>query len=135
MKITSLLCLSFVLTTICACGFVKESRKATANVEVTVPPDSNTDDSILEVVIAEPIEITPQTDNGKTYHPSETKLNNLVHTKLSLRPDWEKRYLYGTATITLKPHFYPTDKLTLDAVGFCVQAAQLSRRLRNRSVW
>ncbi|MBP6664060.1 MAG: M1 family metallopeptidase [Chitinophagales bacterium] len=125
MKITSLLCLSFVLTTICACGFVKESRKATANVEVAVPPDSNTNDSIVEVVIAEPIEITPQNDNGKTYHPAETKINDLVHTKLSLRPDWEKRYLYGTATITLKPHFYPTDKLTLDAVGFEIRKVDL----------
>jgi aminopeptidase N len=34
-----------------------------------------------------------------------------------VRPDYSKSYLYGKAWITLKPHFYPTDSLTLDAKG------------------
>src|ERR1017187_9691126 len=51
------------------------------------------------------------------YHPSETKINDLVHTKLEVKFDWEKQQLNGKATITLHPHFYPTDSLTLDAKG------------------
>ncbi|HMU44657.1 MAG TPA: M1 family aminopeptidase, partial [Ignavibacteriaceae bacterium] len=45
------------------------------------------------------------------------KINNLVHTKLEIKPDFSKSYLYGKAWITLKPHFYPTDSLNLDAKG------------------
>lgn len=53
----------------------------------------------------------------KIYRETPTRINNLVHTKLDLRPDFGKQWLYGKAWITLKPHFYPTDSLTLDAKG------------------
>ena len=53
----------------------------------------------------------------KLYRESAPKINDLVHTKLELKPDYTKSYLYGKAWITLKPHFYPTDTLTLDAKG------------------
>jgi aminopeptidase N len=45
------------------------------------------------------------------------RINNLVHTKLDVRLDYEKSHLYGKAWITLTPHFSPTDSLTLDAKG------------------
>jgi len=53
----------------------------------------------------------------KQYRETATKINDLVHTKLEVKPDFSKSYLYGKAWITLKPHFYPTDSLTLDAKG------------------
>ena len=53
----------------------------------------------------------------KEYRETATKINNLVHTKLEIRPDFSKSYLYGKAWITLKPHFYSTDSLNLDAKG------------------
>lgn len=61
----------------------------------------------------------PKTDTAwkKNYRETPTKINNLVHTKLELKPDLSKSYLYGKAWINLKPHFYPTDSLTLDAKG------------------
>ena len=61
----------------------------------------------------------PQQDTSwkKEYRETATRINNLVHTKLELKPDFSKSYLYGKAWITLKPHFYPTDTLTLDAKG------------------
>jgi aminopeptidase N len=61
----------------------------------------------------------PVTDTSwkKVYRETTTKINNLVHTKLELKPDFSKSYLYGKAWITLRPHFYPTDSLTLDAKG------------------
>ncbi len=49
------------------------------------------------------------------YKAAVTKINDLVHTKLSLEPDFKNKELKGTASITLKPHFYPTDSLTLNA--------------------
>ena len=54
----------------------------------------------------------------KTYNGSRERSNDLIHTKLDLRFDWEKEEVIGTATLTLKPLFYPTDSLTLDAKGF-----------------
>jgi aminopeptidase N len=53
----------------------------------------------------------------KHYRETATKINDLIHTKLDVRPDFSKSYLYGKAWITLKPHFYPTDSLNLDAKG------------------
>jgi aminopeptidase N len=53
----------------------------------------------------------------KTYRETATRINDLVHTKLDVKPDYSKSYLYGKAWITLKPHFYATDSLALDAKG------------------
>lgn len=49
------------------------------------------------------------------YRVTETKINDLIHTKLDVKFDYAKRYLYGQEWVTLKPHFYPTDSLRLDA--------------------
>ena len=53
----------------------------------------------------------------KEYRETATKINDLLHTKLEVKPDFSKSYLYGKAWITLKPHFYSTDSLNLDAKG------------------
>src|SRR6185369_14997522 len=53
----------------------------------------------------------------KTYRATATRVNDLVHTKLDIKPDFSKSWLYGKAWITLKPHFYATDSLNLDAKG------------------
>ncbi len=55
-----------------------------------------------------------------TYHPSYTLKNDLVHTKLDVRFDWEKQQVLGKATLTFKPYFYPTNTLELDAKGFYI---------------
>ncbi|MGY3087624.1 aminopeptidase N [Hymenobacter sp. UYAg731] len=59
------------------------------------------------------------------YRASATKVNDLVHTKLDVRFDYAKRYLYGKAWVTLKPHAYPTDSLRLDAKGMDIKAVAL----------
>lgn len=66
------------------------------------------------ITMAQP---TADTSWKKEYRETATKINNLVHTKLEIKPDFSKSYLYGKAWITLKPHFYPTDSLNLDAKG------------------
>jgi aminopeptidase N len=59
------------------------------------------------------------------YNPERTKKNDLIHTKLELRPNWARQHMYGTATITFKPHFYPQNTLELDAKGFDVQIVRM----------
>ena len=51
------------------------------------------------------------------FRATDTRINNLVHTKLDVRFDYAKSRLLGKAWITLKPHFYNTDNLRLDAKG------------------
>src|SRR5215467_13423916 len=60
-----------------------------------------------------------QTDTSwkKVYRETSTKINDLVATKLNAKFDFSKAYMYGKAWITLRPHFYPTDSLRLDAKG------------------
>jgi aminopeptidase N len=59
------------------------------------------------------------------YHATTRKVNDLVHTQLDVRFDYAKRYLYGRAALTLKPHGYPTDSLRLDAKGMDIKTVQL----------
>ncbi|AMJ65250.1 M1 family aminopeptidase [Hymenobacter sp. PAMC 26628] len=59
------------------------------------------------------------------YRASATKINDLVHTKLAVKFDYAKRYLYGQAWVTLKPHGYATDSLRLDAKGMDIKAVAL----------
>ncbi|HXL57975.1 MAG TPA: M1 family metallopeptidase, partial [Chitinophagaceae bacterium] len=53
----------------------------------------------------------------KIYRGEAAKINDLVNTKLDVKFDFDKAWMYGKEWLTLKPHFYPTDSLTLDAKG------------------
>ena len=57
----------------------------------------------------------------KMYRGSYPKINDLVHTKLEVKFDYEKAWMYGNAWITLQPHFYATDTLSLDAKGMDIK--------------
>lgn len=61
----------------------------------------------------------------KIYQATPTKDFDLIHTKLDVRFDYDKAYLYGTAQITLKPHFYPQKQLRLDAKGMDIHEVSL----------
>jgi aminopeptidase N len=63
------------------------------------------------------ITVSVPASHQKIYRASNTKSSDLVHTKLMVSFDWAKRYLYGKATITLKPHFYPVNYVYLNARG------------------
>jgi aminopeptidase N len=59
----------------------------------------------------------PDTSWKNTYRDASEKVNDLVHTKLDAKFDFSKSYLNGKVWITLKPHFYATNNLSLDAKG------------------
>ena len=52
------------------------------------------------------------------YESTYTLKNDLVHTKLDLRFDWAKQQVMGKAELVLKPYFYPTSQVQIDAKGF-----------------
>src|SRR2546421_7342183 len=70
----------------------------------------------------------------KIYRETAEKINDLVHTKLDARFDFSKSYLNGKAWITLKPHFYPTDSLALDAKGMDIKEVAMVKNGKNQSL-
>jgi aminopeptidase N len=62
----------------------------------------------------------------KVYRESNPRINDLVHTKLEVKFDYAKSYMYGKAWITLKPHFYATDSLLLDAKGMEIKKVAIA---------
>jgi len=67
----------------------------------------------------------------KIYRATPPKINDLVHTKLDVRFDYKKRYMYGKEWVTLKPHFYPTDTLRLDAKGMDLNNISIVKNGKN----
>lgn len=59
------------------------------------------------------------------YRASYTRHHDLIHTKLEVSFDWAQQRLNGKATLTLKPYFYPTSNLVLDAKGFDIHKVAL----------
>jgi aminopeptidase N len=72
-------------------------------------------------------EVPRDTSWKKQYRETATKVNDLVHTKLDVKFDYDNAYLNGKAWITLKPHFYPTDSLTLDAKGMTIHKVEIMK--------
>lgn len=52
------------------------------------------------------------------YNPSHERKHDLLHTKLEVSFNWEEEQVIGKATLKLKPYFYPSNELVLDAKNF-----------------
>ena len=66
-----------------------------------------------------------QTNPMNIYRAEAQKINSLIHTKLDLKFDYEKEEVHGEAWITLKPHFYDTNQLTLDAKSMEIHSIEM----------
>ena len=81
------------------------------------------------MLIAQPA--SPRPEVPRVYRATAEKINDLVHTKLDARLDFPKSQLAGKAWITLKPHFYPTDSLALDAKGMEIRQVAIVKNGKN----
>jgi len=59
------------------------------------------------------------------YRAVPEKINDLVHTKLDAKFDYNKSQLIGKAWLTLQPHFDPVNTLVLDAKGMDIKQVAL----------
>lgn len=68
-----------------------------------------------------------QTDTAwkKQYRSTPEKVHALVHTKLEASFDIPKAYMFGKVWLTLKPQFYPSSTLVLDAKGMDIKEVSL----------
>lgn len=59
------------------------------------------------------------------YRASRKKVADLLHTRLEVKFDWEKQYLYGKAWLDFKPHFYNVSQFEIDAKGFDINEVSI----------
>jgi len=74
---------------------------------------------------AQTTDTTKEKEWKKIYRAAQTKINDLVHTKLDVTFDYAKAWMYGKAWITLHPHFYATDSLNLDVKGMDIKEVSI----------
>ena len=106
-----------------ACGTT--SKTSTTSTE---QPKEIIEEQILDtvsVVASKEIEEEPDYSLDK-YNPTYTKEVDLIHTKLDLKFDWEKQHVIGKAWLTMKPYFYETNTVTLDAKEFDINKINLN---------
>jgi len=80
----------------------------------------NSSKKAMQTVELPLIDLDTMVISGKKpfYNASKKRVNDIIHTKLELSFNWEKQYAYGKANLKIKPYFYETDVLVLDAKGF-----------------
>jgi aminopeptidase N len=122
-KISSVLLVSIVF--ISSCG---SSKKAAKNDPAHAPVGqvSNGGDMTMDNTPVQ--KMAPDTVVKvafQNYRASATIANQIRHTTIEASFDWNKCYMFGKATITAKPYFYPTDSLILDAKGMDIKEISL----------
>jgi aminopeptidase N len=78
----------------------------------------------IQTVVLDTLEIIRSKDD--LYQASATKEHDMVHTHLKISFDWKKQHLIGQALLTLRPHFYPSKQLILDAKGMQINSVKNS---------
>jgi aminopeptidase N len=70
---------------------------------------------------------SPENDPVKNeiYRGSNPRGNDIIHTKLEVNFDWKLCRMNGKATIQVKPYFYPTNMLYLNARGMDLKKVQV----------
>ncbi|MEZ4950945.1 MAG: M1 family aminopeptidase [Saprospiraceae bacterium] len=77
------------------------------------------------VISAKKEEPNPDEFKLPVYQATATREMDLLHTKLDVRFDWDKEQVLGKAYLKLKPYFYPSQTVTLDAKNFEFHKVQM----------
>jgi len=64
-----------------------------------------------------------------SYKPERDKIHDLVHTKLKVDFNFDKKELNGEAWVTAKPHFYATDHFSLDAKAMIIHQVSFNNEI------
>lgn len=107
-----------LLSFIAACSSSKKTTKTA--VPVTMAEPAIDLDTIK--ILAE------EAPKKKIYQATTTKTNDILHTKLWVSFDWQKSHLIGKAELEIKPYFYPTSTLYLNARGMEIKSVKLSEK-------
>tara|TARA_B100000768_G_C11284881_1_gene381724 strand:- start:10863 stop:13451 length:2589 start_codon:yes stop_codon:yes gene_type:complete len=87
-------------------------------------PDKSVLEAVLnteEITLTEAI-ILPDTNS---YRAAETRVNDILHMDLNVSFDWKERSVIGSIQLDVKPYFYATTELILDAKGMEISEVSL----------
>jgi len=101
-----------------ACSSTKKTTSTTSSSTTIAEPAIDLD---TIKVVAEPA------PKKEVYQATNTKSNDIIHTKLWVSFDWQKSQLIGKAEILAKPYFYPTNTLYLNARGMEIKSVSVTR--------
>ena len=66
--------------------------------------------------------------NDLEYKPEREKIHDLIHTKLKVDFNFQEKTMNGEAWVTLRPHFYATNEVTLDANTMLIKEVKLNNQ-------
>ena len=81
--------------------FAQKKNKKTKQIEETIVVKIDT--VFIDKKVPPPV--------PKIYQASNTKSNDILHEKLEVKFDWQNQWMFGKATIDIKPYFYSVKKL------------------------
>ena len=99
-------------------AFVASLTATCQNTKKSTAPAS-TEPVAIKDSVATIINEAPKKEN---YKASNSRLNDIIHTKLEVNFDWVNSRMNGKALIQIKPYFYPTNMLYLDARGMDIKS-------------
>jgi aminopeptidase N len=111
-----------VIGSIAACSTSKKTAKASEPITMAEPA---IDLDTIKILAEEP-------PKKNIYQATHTKSNDIIHTKLWVSFDWQKSQLIGKAELLVKPYFYPTNMLYLNARGMDIKSVSVSRMVFNQ---
>lgn len=113
MKVKYILFSSAALALAVACSTTKKTKQ-------TEPVTMNEPAILLDTIKV----LAEEAPKKKVYRATETKLSDIIHTKLWVSFDWKKSQLIGKAELLVKPYFYPTNMLYLNARGMEIKSVK-----------
>lgn len=119
MNYKHLLITASIFGSIAACSSSKKTTTSSTNATTIAEPAIDLD--TIRVLAEEP-------PKKKIYRATPTKSSDIIHTKLWVSFDWQKSQLIGKAELQVKPYFYPTNMLYLNARGMEIKSVKLSEK-------
>ena len=108
MKLKLVVSVSIVAIVISAC---KVRNDNSAKVEVNLP------------------EVTVKSETPKkNYFSSYTRKSDILHIKLDINLNWDSCFVYGKANLKVRPYFYATNELELDAKGYKINEVKINNK-------
>ncbi|CAM1333306.1 M1 family aminopeptidase [Tenacibaculum aestuariivivum] len=74
------------------------------------------------------LSLTLFSQSSNIYRAEKDKIHDLIHTKLKVDFNFNDQQLNGEEWLTLKPHFYQTDKVTLDAKAMIIHQITMNNK-------
>ena len=93
-----------------ACHTTKKTSDVSDNVVINL--------DTINVVTSSPFK-------REIYQGSNPRTNDIIHTRLEVDFDWTLCRMNGKATLQVKPYFYPTSKLYLNAKGMEIKKLEI----------